>query len=89
MSDTKKILEACNLLAFIGGAAAALVVPKALKSSCARRAAVYAVAKGMQLQNDARSAFEEIREDAQDIYYEAKEQAKNKAQGENAEEAGG
>jgi hypothetical protein len=80
MSDVKKILESGTLLAFAGGAAAALLAPKVLKSACVRKAAVSAVAKGMQLQNDAISAFSEICEDAQDIYHEAKEQAKNKAE---------
>jgi hypothetical protein len=42
----------------------------------------------MQIQNDARSVFDEICEDAQDIYYEAKEQTRNKAQSENAEDDG-
>jgi hypothetical protein len=85
MSDTKKILESCGLLAFAGGAVAALIVPKILKSDCVRKAAVHAVAKGMRLQNDALCAFEEIREDAQDIYHEAKDRAKRKAEDETAE----
>ncbi|MDR2295346.1 MAG: DUF1490 domain-containing protein [Clostridiales Family XIII bacterium] len=86
MSEVKKLLESGSLLAFVGGAAAALIAPRLLKSARVRRAAVCAVAKGMQLQNDALCAFEEIREDAQDIYCEAKERAKSKAQGEKAEE---
>jgi hypothetical protein len=80
MSDAKKLLESGSLLAFVGGAAAALLAPKILKSACVRKAAVSAVARGMQLQNDAISAFSEICEDAQDIYHEAKEQTKNKAE---------
>jgi hypothetical protein len=88
MSDVKKLLENGSLLAFAGGVAAALLAPKVLKSACVRKAAVYAVAKGMQLQNDAIGAFEEIREDAQDIYCEAKDRARAKAQGETAEENG-
>jgi hypothetical protein len=86
MSDAKKIPDIRNVIAFVGGAAAALILPKALKSKPARKAAVYAVAKGMRLQNDACGAFEEIREDARDIYHEAKEQAENKAQGEGAKD---
>jgi hypothetical protein len=88
MSDAKKILESGSLLAFVGGAAAALIAPRLLKSACVRKAAVSAVAKGMQLQNDARCAFEEIREDAQDIYHEAKEQARNRDRDEAADESG-
>jgi hypothetical protein len=80
MNDAKKILESGNLFAFVGGVTAALLAPKLLKSACVRKAAVSAVAKGMQLQNDAISAFSEICEDAQDIYHEAREQAKSKAE---------
>ena len=86
MNEAKKLLEGCGLLAFAGGAAAALIVPKLLKSARVRKAAVCAVAKGMQLQNDALGALAEIREDAQDIYHEAKDRARSKAQSEDAAE---
>jgi hypothetical protein len=85
MSDAKKVLDRYGLLAFIGGAVAAVIAPKVLKSNCVRKAAVRAVAKGMQLQDSAVSAFEEIREDAQDIYCEAKDRARAKS-GSDAEE---
>ncbi|MDR1573630.1 MAG: DUF1490 domain-containing protein [Clostridiales Family XIII bacterium] len=80
MSDAKKIWGNGNLLAFAGGAAAVLLAPKFLKSACVRKTAVCAVAKGMQLQNDVIGAFSEICEDAQDIYHEAKEQAKGRTE---------
>ncbi|MDR2355536.1 MAG: DUF1490 domain-containing protein [Clostridiales Family XIII bacterium] len=86
MSDVKKFLENGGLLAFIGGAATALIAPGLLRSARVRKAAVYAVAKGMQLQSDAAVALAEIREDAQDIYHEARDRARRKAQGEDAEE---
>jgi hypothetical protein len=79
MSDAKKILERSSLIAFVGGALAAAVVPGIVKSAPVRKAAVYAVAQGMKLQEDAVGAFEEIREDAQDIYCEAKDRAKGGA----------
>jgi hypothetical protein len=79
MSDVKKILEKSNLIAFVGGAVAAAIVPGILRSAPVRKAAVCAVAKGMKLQEDAIGAFEEIREDAQDIYCEAKDRAKGGA----------
>ncbi|MDR1572212.1 MAG: DUF1490 domain-containing protein [Clostridiales Family XIII bacterium] len=79
MGDLKRILEVSSLTAFIGGIAAAIIAPRVVKSRYARKAAVYAVAKGMQLQEDAMCAIEGIREDAQDIYHEARERAGRKA----------
>jgi hypothetical protein len=83
MSDVKKILDGYGLLAFVGGAAAALIAPKVLKSACVRKAAVYAVAKGMDIRDGATCVFEEICEDAQDIYCEAKARA-GKSEGQEA-----
>jgi hypothetical protein len=77
MSAIKKCLDAGSLAAFAGGVAAAIAVPRILKSKCARKAAVYTMAKGLQLQEDAVSLFDELREDAQDLYYEAKGQGKD------------
>lgn len=51
-----------------------LVAPTVLKSKCARKAAVAVTAKSMQLRDDTRSAVESIKEEAQDIYAEAKQQ---------------
>ncbi len=60
---------------FIGGAAAALIGLKALKTKTARKLAVNALATGMKLQEDARVSYENIREDAADLCYEAKMEA--------------
>ena len=79
MSDLKNFLEVSRLAAFVGGVVAAVVVPRALKSSYAKKAAVYAVAKGMELQDEAVSFIEDIREDARDVYHEARERAVKKA----------
>jgi hypothetical protein len=84
MSDLSKILNASRIAAFIGGAAAAVIAPRVVSSGRVRKAAVYAVAKGMRLQEDAARVFEGIREDAQDVYHEAKERAGKQAAEKNA-----
>lgn len=60
---------------FAGGVAAGLIVPQIVKSKTARKAAVSVVAKGMGLRDDAKAACEAIKEDAQDVYAEAKQKA--------------
>lgn len=60
---------------FVGGIAAGLLLPPIVKSRAARRAAVCVTAKGMRLKDDAVAAYNTIKEDAQDVYAEAKEQA--------------
>jgi hypothetical protein len=64
-----------KLLAFAGGVAAGLILPPIAKSKAARKAAVSLVAKGMCLKDSALAAYESVREDAQDIYEEAKKKA--------------
>ncbi|MFV0414064.1 MAG: DUF6110 family protein [Oscillospiraceae bacterium] len=66
--------------AFAGGVLAGLVVPKILQSKTARKAAVSTLAKGMELKDDAKAAYESIKEDAQDVYAEAQQQSAEKAQ---------
>lgn len=61
--------------AFVGGVAAGLILPPLVKSKTARKAAVSVVAKGMNLKDDAKTAYESIKEDAQDVYAEAKQKA--------------
>lgn len=68
-----------RLLLFAGGMLAGLIAPAALKSKCARTAAVTITAKSMQLRDDARSAVESLKEEAQDIYAEAKQQRRDDA----------
>ncbi len=60
---------------FVGGIAAGLVLPPIVKSKAARKAAVCVTAKGMRLKDDAVAAYNTIKEGAQDVYAEAKEQA--------------
>ena len=66
-----------KVLTFVVGTAAGLILPPIVKSKTARKAAVSVTAKTMQLKDDAQSAFETIKEDAEDVYAEAKE--KNEA----------
>ena len=75
----------CNpkFLCFAGGVAAALVGAKVAESPKTRQLCVAGLAKGMQLQQDAKAALQNMKEDAQDLCAEAKQ----KAAQETAEEA--
>lgn len=64
-----------KLLCFLGGAAAATLGVKALKSNKTREVCVKSLAKGMKLQKDAQETFQNMKEDAADICYDAKQQA--------------
>lgn len=70
-----KCLKNEKLLCFVGGVAAATFGVKALKSNKTRAACVKGLAKGMQLQKDAQESFQNMKEDAADICYDAKQQA--------------
>lgn len=59
---------------FAAGAAAAIVCIQFLKSKTARKACVKTMAQGLKLQKDAQVMFESMKEDAQDICYEAQQQ---------------
>lgn len=59
-------------LLFVGGILAGLVLPPIVRSKTVRKAAVAVTAKSMNLKDNAVSAFESIKEEAQDIYAEAK-----------------
>ncbi|MBQ7265687.1 MAG: DUF1490 domain-containing protein [Firmicutes bacterium] len=67
----KKCLENTKFLCFIGGAAAAVIGGKILKSKKTRELCVKGLAEGMKMKHDARVAFENLKEDAEDIYYDA------------------
>ena len=59
----------------VGGAAAVIVGKKIVKAKKTREIAVTGLAKGMKLQSDAKAAFQNMKDEAQDLCYEAKEQA--------------
>ncbi|MDR1205982.1 MAG: DUF1490 domain-containing protein [Peptococcaceae bacterium] len=67
--------RSAKVLSFIGGVAAATVGIKILKSDIVRKGVVKVLAKGMKVQQDAMSAFEAMKEEAQDLCYEAQQQA--------------
>lgn len=70
-----KELNTGHLIAFGCGVAATLIGAKVVKSKAARRCTVKAVAKGLQLRDDAQHALHGIKEEAEDIYAEAKQQS--------------
>ena len=71
----------------VGGAAAVILGKKVVKAKKTRELAVTGLAKGMKLTSDAKSAFQSMKDEAQDLCYEAKEQAGLNANADNAEES--
>ena len=66
-----KLLLSQKVLYLAGGVALAVVGKKALKSNTARNLCVRGMAAGMKLQNDAREAFQNMKEEAADMYHDA------------------
>ena len=60
-----------KVLCFIGGVATATYGVKLLKSDKTRRVCVNGLAKCMKLQKDAQTAFQNVKEEAQDVCYDA------------------
>lgn len=69
------ILKNEKLWCAVAGAAAIVVGKKVLKSEKTRNLAVAGLAKGMKLQNDAKATFQNIKDEASDICYDAKAEA--------------
>lgn len=59
----------------VGGAAATVIGKKVLKAKKTREIAVSGLAKGMKLQSDAKNAFRNMKDEANDICYDAKTEA--------------
>lgn len=57
------------------GAAGVIVGKKVLTAKKTRQLAVTGLAKGMKFTSDAKSAFQSMRDEAQDLCYDAREQA--------------
>ncbi len=75
-----KILDALKnekFLYFVGGVLAATYGVKAAKSEKTRKVCVNGLAKCIKLQNDAQETFKNMKEEAQDICYDAKQAAEN------------
>ncbi|MDR1069692.1 MAG: DUF6110 family protein [Gracilibacteraceae bacterium] len=70
-----KFLINPRVISFIGGGAAAIIGGKLLKSKQVRKAAVQIMAGGLKLQDDVMTALESMKEEAQDIYSEARQSA--------------
>ena len=66
-----------KILCFLGGAVAALAGVKAAKSEKTRAMDVKGLAKGMKLQQDAKVTLQNMKEEAQDICYDAKQEAES------------
>ena len=64
-----------NLWCAVAGAAAVIVGKKILKADKTRSLAVTGLAKGMKLQKDAKAAFQNMKDEASDICYDAKTEA--------------
>lgn len=62
-------------LCFLGGLAATVVGGKVLKWDKTRKACVKSLAKGMKFQQDAKEVFQNMKEEAEDICYDAKQEA--------------
>ncbi|WP_294378132.1 DUF6110 family protein [uncultured Clostridium sp.] len=76
----KNILKNEKALLFVGGLLTGTLGVKALKSKTAKKLCVNTLANGMKLQQDAQTLFQSMKEDAEDVCYEASEAAKNKAE---------
>lgn len=69
-----------KLLCFAGGVFAAVYGARLLKSDKTRKACVSGLAKCMKLQKDAQVTFANMKEEAEDICYDAKKQAETDGQ---------
>ncbi|MBO5561428.1 MAG: DUF1490 domain-containing protein [Firmicutes bacterium] len=71
----KDVLKSTKFLCFVGGAAAAFICGKIAKCEKTRELCVHGLAKGMKLKHDAQTAVQNLKEDAQDVYYDAMTEA--------------
>lgn len=70
-----RILKNEKLWCVVAGAAGVIIGKKILCSKKTRQLAVTGLAKGMKLTHDAKAAFQSMKDEAEDMCYEAKEQA--------------
>ncbi len=81
----KKFCESSSGKCFILGVASAIVGMKVLKNKKTREVCVSGVAKTMKLYKDAQVAFQNIKEEAEDICYDAEEKGEAETAEENKE----
>lgn len=67
----------------VAGAAGTIVGKKVITAKKTRELAVKGLAKGMKFTDDAKTAFRNMKDEAQDICYEAKEKAGLNEESEN------
>lgn len=75
MKNCFECLKSDKFAWFVGGAAAVIFGKKFVKCDKTRKAAVSTMAKAMKLQSDAKEVFENMKEDAQDLCFDAKKEA--------------
>ena len=71
----KNIFKNEKFCLVLAGAVGAIVGEKVLKAKKTRELAVSGLAKGMKLTHDAQETFQSMKDEAEDLCYEAKEQA--------------
>lgn len=74
-----------KLVCYVGGLATAYIGKKLLASTKVRSACVSTLAKGMTLQKDVESYVQNIKDEAQDLCYDAAVEAANAAEEKDAE----
>lgn len=72
-----KYFHDCRFICFACGAVAAVIGGKILKSDKTRQACIKGIATGMKLKHDAEAAFQNMKEEAQDAYYDAVKEAED------------
>lgn len=71
----QKLIKNEKLLCALGGAAAVIIGSAVLKSEKTRKLAVSGLAQGMKLTHDAKEAFQNMKDEAADLCYDAKAEA--------------
>ncbi len=71
----KNVWKNEKLWCAIAGAATVIIGKKIITSKKTRQLAVSGLAKGMKLQNDAKEVFQNMKDEAADICYDAKTEA--------------
>ena len=67
-----KIFKNEKLMYMLAGAAAIVVGKKIVTVETTRKAAVNSIAKGMKIRDDAKCVFQNMKDEAEDICYDAK-----------------
>lgn len=73
------ILKNEKAMIFLGGVAAGTLGVKVLKSKAAKKLYVTTLANGMKIQQDAQELFESMKEDAEDLCFEARKEVSKEA----------